>query len=54
MSALSLRLGFSFSAGFIDYFLNFNHATRLRLRVASQAAIDAAALKRLGAAGLVY
>jgi PTS system N-acetylglucosamine-specific IIC component len=28
-------------------------ATRLRLRVASQAAVDAAALKRLGAAGLV-
>jgi N-acetylglucosamine PTS system EIICBA or EIICB component len=28
-------------------------ATRLRLRVANQAAVDAAALKRLGAAGLV-
>ncbi|HYL71046.1 MAG TPA: PTS transporter subunit EIIC, partial [Candidatus Dormibacteraeota bacterium] len=126
MNALGVRLGFSFSAGFIDYFLNFNHATRpllllpvgalyfalyyflfrfvivrfdlhtpgrdptesgpaavapppaqrahdylaalggaanivaldacatrLRLRVASQAAVDAAALKRLGAAGLV-
>jgi N-acetylglucosamine PTS system EIICBA or EIICB component len=128
MSALGVHLGFSFSAGFIDYFLNFNHATRpllllpvgalyfalyyflfrfvivkfdlrtpgrdpaegaaagatpapapaqrahdylsalggaanivtldacatrLRLRVASQTAVDAAALKRLGAAGLV-
>ena len=128
MNALHVRLGFSFSAGFIDYFLNFNRATRpllllpvgalyfalyyflfrlvivrfdlrtpgrdtsesaaaatspplakerravdyvsalggaanivaldacatrLRLRVASQAAVDAAALKRLGAAGLV-
>jgi N-acetylglucosamine PTS system EIICBA or EIICB component len=126
MNALGVRLGFSFSAGFIDYFLNFNHATRpllllpvgalyfalyyflfrfvivrfdlrtpgrdpsesapltaapapaqratdylaalggagnivaldacatrLRLRVADQAAVDAAALKRLGAAGLV-
>jgi N-acetylglucosamine PTS system EIICBA or EIICB component len=28
MNALQVRLGFSFSAGFIDYFLNFNHATR--------------------------
>ncbi|HEY2274011.1 MAG TPA: N-acetylglucosamine-specific PTS transporter subunit IIBC [Steroidobacteraceae bacterium] len=126
MNALDVRLGFSFSAGFIDYFLNFNHATRpllllpvgalyfalyyflfrlvivrfdlstpgrdptesaqappapppaqrardylaalggatnivaldacatrLRLRVADQAAVDAAALKRLGAVGLV-
>lgn len=126
MNALQVRLGFSFSAGFIDYFLNFNHATRpllllpvgalyfalyyflfrfvivrfdlhtpgrdptesaaapeappparrardylaalggaanivaldacatrLRLRVADQKAVDAAALKRLGAAGLV-
>jgi PTS system N-acetylglucosamine-specific IIC component len=126
MNALDVRLGFSFSAGFIDYFLNFNHAgrpllllpvgalyfalyyflfrlvivkfdlrtpgrdptegaqaapapppaqrardylaalggaanivaldacaTRLRLRVGSQAAVDAAALKRLGAVGLV-
>ena len=130
MNALGVRLGFSFSAGCIDYFLNFNHATRpllllpvgalyfalyyflfrfvivrfglrtpgrdtsgspvaaaaaapppapaqraadyvsalggpanivaldacatrLRLRVGSQAAVDAAALKRLGAAGLV-
>ncbi len=125
MSALGVRLGFSFSAGFFDYLLNFNHATRpllllpvgalyfalyyflfrwvivrfdlrtpgrdpesaapavaplparrahqflaalggganivaldacatrLRLRVANQAAVDAAALKGLGAAGLV-
>jgi N-acetylglucosamine PTS system EIICBA or EIICB component len=126
MNALGVRLGFSFSAGFIDYFLNFNHATRpllllpvgalyfalyyflfrfvivrfdlhtpgrdptesappaaalapgqravdylaalggaanivsldacatrLRLRVTDQAAVDATALKRLGAAGLV-
>ncbi len=126
MNALHVRLGFSFSAGFIDYFLNFSHATRpllllpvgalyfglyyflfrfvivrfdlhtpgrdptesaaartppppaqrardylaalggaanivaldacatrLRLRVADQKAVDAAALKRLGAAGLV-
>jgi PTS system N-acetylglucosamine-specific IIC component len=126
MNALHVRLGFSFSAGFIDYFLNFSRATRpllllpvgalyfalyyflfrlvivkfdlrtpgrdpaesapaaapappaqrardylaalggaanivaldacatrLRLRVASQAAVDAAALKRLGAAGMV-
>lgn len=128
MNALHVRLGFSFSAGFIDYFLNFNRATRpllllpvgalyfalyyflfrlvivkfdlrtpgrdpaesvaapaaiatasaqraaqflaavggagnvvaldacatrLRLRVADQAAVDAAALKRLGAAGMV-
>ncbi len=28
MNALHVRLGFSFSAGFIDYFLNFNRATR--------------------------
>lgn len=126
MNALHVRLGFSFSAGFIDYFLNFNHATRpllllpvgalyfalyyflfrlvivkfdlhtpgrgpaetaaapsapapgrrafdylaalggaanivaldacatrLRLRVGDQAAVDPAALKRLGAAGMV-
>ena len=127
MNALHVRLGFSFSAGAIDYFLNFSRATRpllllpvgalyfalyyllfrfvivrfdlrtpgrdpsdaaaapaaapvpaqrahdyltalggaanivsldacatrLRLRVANQGAVDAAALKRLGAAGLV-
>ena len=126
MNALGVRLGFSFSAGFIDYLLNFNRATRpllllpvgalyfalyyflfrfvivrfdlrtpgrdptesapaaavpapaqraadylaalggavnivaldacatrLRLRVADQSAVDAAQLKRLGAAGLV-
>jgi len=126
MNALHVRLGFSFSAGAIDYFLNFNRATRpllllpvgalyfalyyllfrfvivrfdlrtpgrdpadsaapaaapapaqrahdylaalggaanivaldacatrLRLRVVAQEAVDAAALKRLGAAGLV-
>lgn len=126
MNLLGVRLGFSFSAGFIDYFLNFNHATRpllllpvgalyfalyyflfrfvivrfdlrtpgrdatesapleaappstqratdylialggaaniialdacatrLRVRVADQRAVDAAQLKRLGAAGLV-
>ncbi|HEV2284877.1 MAG TPA: N-acetylglucosamine-specific PTS transporter subunit IIBC, partial [Steroidobacteraceae bacterium] len=28
MNALHVRLGFSFSAGFIDYFLNFSRATR--------------------------
>jgi N-acetylglucosamine PTS system EIICBA or EIICB component len=33
MNALHVRLGFSFSAGFIDYFLNFNHATRPLLLV---------------------